>query len=118
MPPAILAPAAGALDAAICEDGIPVAIGLLLILGDDHEADRLVRREIRTAIQPDKAAPENGELDRQLAARLAAGDVAGRRIHPIDMAVRKGGGVELCRLPRLAMIEPEAGDKIGHIGAP
>src|SRR5690625_7365866 len=100
MSPAILAPAAGALDATICEDGIPVAIGLLLILGDDHEADRLVRREIRAAIQPDKAAPENGELDRQLAARLAAGEIAGRRIHPIHMAVRRAGGTDICPLPR------------------
>ncbi len=40
--PAILAPAAAALLTAIAYDRVPVTIGVFLVFGQDHEADRLV----------------------------------------------------------------------------
>src|SRR5438270_7790010 len=59
--PAVLAPAAGAFFATILGDRVPVAVGFLLVLGHDHEADGLVRLEVRTAVQADEIASENGE---------------------------------------------------------
>src|SRR4051812_47504963 len=40
-PPAILAPAASTLLAAVVDDRVPVTVGLFLVLGQDHETDRL-----------------------------------------------------------------------------
>ena len=45
--PAVLAPDAGARLAAVSDDRVPITIGLLLVLDDDHEEDRLVRLEFR-----------------------------------------------------------------------
>ena len=80
--PAVLAPAAFAFRAAIADDRVPVAVGLGLVLGDDHEADRFVGLEIRAAVEADEGAAEDGELDRQLVALLAAGIVARRASSP------------------------------------
>src|SRR5690349_3428244 len=49
--PLVLAPAAGALLPAIADDGIPVAVGLRLILGGDLERERLAVLERRSAIE-------------------------------------------------------------------
>src|SRR3954468_19170967 len=68
--PAILAPAASALLAAIAHDRIPVTVGLFLVVGQDHEADRLVRLEIRPAIQADVRLAQDGKLDGELFAHL------------------------------------------------
>src|SRR3546814_10191749 len=38
--PAIIAPAAGILGAPVADDRVPVAVGFLLVFGDDHEAYR------------------------------------------------------------------------------
>src|SRR4051812_31561284 len=81
-PPAILAPAAGALLAAVADDRVPVTVGLFLVLGQDDEADRLVRLEIRPAIQADVRLAQDGELDDEFLALPR-----GRIIH--------GGGVSL-----------------------
>jgi hypothetical protein len=51
--PPVLAPAAGALLAAIADDRIPVAIGLRLVVGRDLEGERLGVLERRPAIEPD-----------------------------------------------------------------
>src|SRR3954468_8982314 len=64
--PAILAPAAGALLAAVAHDRFPVTVGLFLVVGQDHEADRLVRLEVRPAIQADVGPPKDGELDGEI----------------------------------------------------
>src|SRR5438309_5798760 len=62
--PLVLAPSAHALFAAIFGDGIPVAVGLFLIVGQDHEAHRLVWLEVRAAVQADKGLAKHSELDR------------------------------------------------------
>src|SRR3546814_16903247 len=63
--PAILAPAAHAFLATIADDRVPIAIGLLLIVGQNHEAHRLVGLEMRAAVQADERLAAHGELHRQ-----------------------------------------------------
>ena len=118
MPPAVLAPAAGAFLSAIADDGVPEAVGLFLIFCDHHEGDGLVRREVGAAIQADELAPEYGELDGQFVAFPAAGIIGGGGVHAIDMAVGKSGGIERGRFPGFAVIVPEAIDDIGHDVSP
>src|SRR5262245_46054355 len=51
--PFVLAPAAGALLAAIADDGVPVAVGLGLTVGGDHEREGFAVLELRTAVEAD-----------------------------------------------------------------
>src|SRR4029078_9207704 len=51
--PFVLAPATRALLTAIADDGIPIAVGLGLILGGDHERKGLAMLELRTAVEAD-----------------------------------------------------------------
>src|SRR3954451_14440868 len=67
--PAIFAPAAGAFLSAIADDGVPVTVGLSLVVGQDHEADRLIGLEIGSAVQADERPAEHRELDREFRAR-------------------------------------------------
>src|SRR4051794_18686227 len=69
--PLVLAPATGALLAAAPRNRVPIAVGFLLVFGQDHEADGFVGFEIGTAVQSDERAAEDGELDRQLVTLLA-----------------------------------------------
>src|SRR5436190_23511170 len=62
--PAVLAPAACALLAAVAGDRVPVAIGFFLILGNDHEAHGFIGLEVRPAIEADEASSEEGEIHR------------------------------------------------------
>src|SRR5436190_11138583 len=71
--PAVLAPAAGAFFTAVGRDRVPVAVGFRLVLGDDHEAHRLVRLEIRSAVQAHEVAPEESKADGEFGTLLAAG---------------------------------------------
>ena len=54
----------------LLDDRVPVAVGLFLVLGHDHEADRLVGLEVGAAVEADEGLAEHGELDRQLLALL------------------------------------------------
>ena len=116
--PAILAPAAIALLAAVADNGVPIAVGLFLALGQHHEADGLVRRKGRATVETQEGSPEHGELHGQFIAFLAAGIVRRRRVHSVDMAVGKCGGVELGGLAGFAVVEPQAGDEVGHGASP
>src|SRR5215210_2374255 len=49
-PPLVFAPAALALLAAIADDGVPVTVGLLLIIGSDLEREGFVMLERGTAV--------------------------------------------------------------------
>ena len=80
--PAVLAPAAGALLAAVADDRVPVTVGLFLVFGEDHEAHRFVRLEIRAAIQADERPPKDGEFDGEFLALLPTRKIAGSRVHP------------------------------------
>jgi hypothetical protein len=72
-PEAVLAPAAGALAAAVADDRVPVAVGLLLVVGVDHERDRLVEVELRPAVEADERHAQDRELDREHVPLLAGG---------------------------------------------
>src|SRR4051812_10437463 len=114
--PPILAPAAGAFLPAIADDGVPVTVGLVLVVGQDHEADRLIGLEVGSAVQADEGAAEHGELDREFGALCPTRKV-GRGVHGrADPAVGKGCGVELRSLAGFPLIEPQAGRELvaGH----
>src|SRR3546814_2512290 len=92
--PAILAPAAHAFLATIADDRVPIAIGLFLIVGQNHEAHRLVGLEMRAAVQADERLAEHGELHRQFLASPGRRIVVRRRVARADMAVGEGRGIE------------------------
>src|SRR5215204_3705295 len=114
--PAILAPAASAFLPAIADDGVPIAVGLFLIVGQDHEADRLIGLEIGSAIQADERPAEHGKLDREFGALRPTRKVRRGEHGSADTAVGKGCGVELRSLAGLPVIEPQAGRELvaGH----
>src|SRR5262249_18412016 len=63
-PPPVFAPAALALLAAIANNGLPVAVGLLLIVGSDLEGEGFVVLERWTAIETDTGDAGDCEFDR------------------------------------------------------
>ncbi len=69
--PLVLAPAAFALAAAVADDGIPVAVGLGLVLGRNLERKRLAVLERRAAVKSDARDAYNREVDDDHVARLA-----------------------------------------------
>lgn len=99
---------------------VPVTVGFFLVLGDDHEAHRFVRLEIRTAVQADEGLAEDGELDGQLIAFLAARIIGRRVMSRPDAAVGEGRGIKFRRLAGLSMVEPQAGGHlvVGHSLSP
>src|SRR5205085_412057 len=83
--PLVLAPAARALLAAIADDGVPVAVGLLLIVGGDLEREGFAMFERGTAVEAETSDAGNCELDHQHVALLAGRVIAGRTVdgaHP------------------------------------
>src|SRR5438270_12445571 len=106
--PLVLAPATHALFAATFGNGVPIAVGLFLIVGQDHEAHGLVRLEVRAAVEPDEGLAKHSELNRQLFAPVAPGKIGGGVMRRTDAAVREDGGVEFSGLPSLAFVEPQA----------
>jgi hypothetical protein len=78
--PAVLTPAAIALDAAVVDDGVPIAIGFGLVVGEDLEADRFIGLDLWPPVQPDKRLTKHREFDRQLVSCYTAG-VVGRGLH-------------------------------------
>src|SRR5882724_12458151 len=69
--PAILAPAAGAFLATIANDGIPVAIGLLLGVSGDLKGKGLAVCKLRSAIQAETGNAQDGKFHREHVARFA-----------------------------------------------
>ena len=53
---------------AMADDGGPITVGLFLVVGQDHEADRLIGLEIGSTVQADERPAEHGELDREFRA--------------------------------------------------
>src|SRR4051812_4445289 len=104
--PPILAPAAGALLAAAVDDRVPVAVGLFLILGHQHEAHRFVGPEIRAAVETDELLAEHGELDGQFVTFFATWKVRRCLVAVADVTVGKDGGVEIRCLTSLPVVEP------------
>ena len=87
--PFVLAPAALAFLAAVADDRVPVAVGLLLVVGGDLEREGLAVLERGAAVEADAGNAGNGELDRQHVALLAGRVVARRAVDGADRAVRE-----------------------------
>src|SRR5829696_3379643 len=69
--PLVFAPAARTLLAAIADDGIPVAVGLVLIVGGDLEREGFAMFERGTAVEAETRDADNFEFDREHVALLA-----------------------------------------------
>src|SRR6266550_4058386 len=92
--PLVLAPAAHALLATIADNGVPVAVGLLLIVGGDLEREGFVMFERGSAVKADTRDAGNCEFDCQHVALLARWEITGRAVDGAHRAVGKGLGVE------------------------
>src|SRR6476646_6800417 len=92
--PLVLAPAARALLAAIADDGVPIAIGLGLIVSGDHERKGFAVLELRTAVEADTGDAGNLEFDHQHISLLAGWVVTGCTPDGAHCAVWKGLGIK------------------------
>src|SRR4029077_16318993 len=92
--PLVLAPAAHAFLATIADDGISIAVGLLLVFGGDLEREGLVMFEHGSAVEADTRDPGNCEFHRQHVALLAGWVVTGRTVNGAHRAVGKSLCVE------------------------
>src|SRR5690606_36433871 len=92
--PFVLAPAARALLAAVADNGVPVAVGFLLIVGGDLEREGFVVLEGRAAVEAEAGYAGHGEVDGQYVAFLAGRIVAGCTVDGNHRTVGKGFGVE------------------------
>src|SRR5262245_29685047 len=111
--PLVFAPAARAFLPAIADDGVPVAVGLVLIVGGDLEREGFIVFEHGTAVDADTSDAGNGEVDRQHITGLAGWVVAGCTHDGAHDAVGKGLGVEAGGCLRV-LIVPEANRVLGH----
>src|SRR5712675_2389164 len=111
--PLVLAPAACTLLASIADNGVPVAVGLLLVIGGDLKRESFVMLERRTAVEADTGNAGDCEFHRQHVALLAGWVVTGCTVDATHGAVGKGFGVEagssLC-----VLIVPQANRVLGH----
>src|SRR3954447_20331442 len=62
-------------------------------------------------LRPTNFLAEHAELDGQLVAFIAAGEVRRCPVGGADLTVGKDGGVELRRLAGFAVVEPQAGNR-------
>src|ERR1700722_1347581 len=69
--PLVFAPAARTLLAAIADDGVPVAVGLTLIVGGDLEREGFAMFHRGAAVEAETRDAGNREFDRQDVALLA-----------------------------------------------
>src|SRR5690606_29401047 len=113
-PPFVLAPAAHALLSAIAHNGIPIAVGLVLILGHHLHGKGFAVLEGRAAIEPDTGYPHHGEFDREHLPFLSGRIVARRPAHHADLCVGEHFGIELGRRLGVLLI-PDADDVLGLV---
>src|SRR5262249_3689759 len=111
--PLVFAPAALALLPAIADDGIPVAVGLVLIVGGDLEREGLVMFEYRTAVETDARDAGNREFDDQHITGLAGWVVTGCTVYAAHYTVGKRLGVE-AGSSLSVLIVPEANRILCH----
>src|SRR6185369_6070671 len=111
--PLVLAPAARALLASIADNGIPVAVGLLLIIGGDLKRESLVMLERGTAVEAKTRDARDSEFYCQHVALLAGGEVAGCTEDGAHGAVGKGFGIEAGGSLGVLVV-PQANRVLGH----
>src|SRR5690606_20741122 len=92
--PLVPAPAAHALLPAVADDGVPVAVGLRLVVGGHLEGEGLAVLELEAAIQADAGDAHHGELHHDGLALLAVGVVARRGDDGADVTVGEHARVE------------------------
>src|SRR5262249_18406601 len=92
--PFVFAPAARAFLAAIADDGVPIAVGLFLIVGGDLEREGFVMFERGTAVEAETRNAGNREFDGDHITRLAGWVVARCTADRADRAIGEGLGVE------------------------
>src|SRR6516225_7389788 len=111
--PPVFAPAALALLATVAHNGIPIAVGFLLIVGGDLKGEGLVVLEGGTAIETHAGDARDCEFDHQYVARLAGWVVTGRTVHRAYRALRKGLRVEAGSSLGILVV-PKADRVLGH----
>jgi hypothetical protein len=92
--PFIFAPAAGALLAAIADDGVPIAVGLSLIVSGDLEREGFVMFERGTAVEADTRDTGNIEFDYKHISLFTGWVVTRCTVDGTHSAVRKGLGIK------------------------
>src|SRR4030081_3233101 len=92
--PLVLAPAARTLLASIADNGVPVAVGLLLIIGGDLKRESFVMLERGTAVEADTGDAGDCEFYHQHVSLLAGWVVTGCTVDATHCAVRKGFGIK------------------------
>src|SRR5262249_4774203 len=111
--PLVFAPAALAFLPAIADDGVPVAVGLVLIVGSNLEREGFVMLERGTAVEADTRDADNREFDYQHITRIAVWIVTGCTVDGAHHAVGKGLGVEVGSSLGV-LIVPEANRVLCH----
>src|SRR5215467_13567146 len=92
---------------------MPVAVGLLLIVGGDLERERFVVLERWTAVETDTSDAGNREFDDQHITGLAGWVVSGCMVYGAHHAVGKRRGVE-AGSSLSVLIVPEANRVLRH----
>ena len=92
--PLVFAPAASAFLAAIADDGVPVSIGLVLIVGRDLEREGFVMFERWTAVETDTGTPATVNSTISTSPAVPDGLVTGCTVYGAHYAVGKRLGVE------------------------
>src|SRR6266700_1465471 len=111
--PLVLAPAARTLLASIADNGVPVAVGLLLIIGGDLERESFVMLERGAAVEAHTGDAGDCEFYREHVALLAGWIVTGCTVDGTHGTVGKGFGVE-ARSSLCVLIVPQANRVLGH----
>src|SRR5204863_4181235 len=85
----------GTLLTAIADDGVPIAIGLSLIVSGDREREGFVMFERGTAIEADTRDTGNVEFDYKHISLLTGWVVTRCTVDRTDSAVRKSLGIKM-----------------------
>src|SRR5262249_12553757 len=112
-PPLVFAPAARAFLPAIADYGVPVAVGLVLIVGGDLEREGFVMFERGTTVKSETRDAGDREFDREHVTGLAGWVVTGCTVDGAHDAFGKGLGVEAGSSLGL-LIVPEANRVLCH----
>src|SRR5262249_9268297 len=108
--PFIPTPAARAFLSTIADNGVPVAVGLLLIVGGDLKRESFAVLERGTAVEAETGNAGHGEFDHQHVARLAGWKVGRPPVDRAHGAVGKGLGVKAGR--RLGILVVPDADRV------
>src|SRR6185436_7677097 len=92
--PAVLAPTALALLAAVSDDRVPVAVRLFLSVRRDLKRERLAVLERGPTVETDAGNPHHHEFHRDHIAGFAARKITRRFVRCRHLAVGKSGGVK------------------------